>query len=132
MGFFNKLFASESDSEKIAKNNINWYNITSVSELDEIDNVSATKPVLIFKHSTRCIISKTALKNFENEYNISEDDLHLYYLDLLNYRDISNTIAERYKIQHQSPQVLVIKNGVCVYTTSHENIDAKELETKIS
>jgi bacillithiol system protein YtxJ len=68
-----------------------------------------------------------ALKNFENEFDTTSE-IEIYYLDLLNYRAISNEIATRFGVVHQSPQVVLIKNGVSVYNASHENIDAKVLK----
>ena len=83
---------------------------------------SAEKPVLLFKHSTRCAISRMVLKQFERDYNL-EDTVIPYFLDLLQHRDISNEIANRFEVQHQSPQVILIKEGKAVYNTSHESID---------
>ena len=92
-----------------------------------------SKPSLIFKHSTRCGVSRMALKSFEKEFDIDETELDVYFLDLLNYRELSNKVADSLNIQHQSPQVLVLKNETVVYTDSHYSIRAnaiKELLTK--
>jgi bacillithiol system protein YtxJ len=106
-----------------------------LGQLDEIIAISNEKPVVIFKHSTRCIVSRTALKQFETEtlqYNVfTEDNVLFYFLDLLEHRDISNEIASRFGVYHQSPQLLLIKEGKCVYDVSHSAIDAKELEGKV-
>ena len=91
---------------------------------------SNEKPVVIFKHSTRCSISRMALKQFENEFDL-EDRVDAYFLDLLEHRDISNEIANRFKVQHQSPQLLLIKDGKSVYDVSHSDIDAGELKGKL-
>jgi bacillithiol system protein YtxJ len=107
---------------------LNWLPLESIDQLEEIIEISKQKSIVIFKHSTRCFISKSALRSFEAEYNISSHKMDAYYLDLLNYRDISNEIATRFNVVHQSPQILVIKNGVCVYHASHENIQANDLE----
>jgi bacillithiol system protein YtxJ len=123
MGLFGNLFGT-TQNETTA---FNWIPLSDINQLNEIDTQSHTKTQVIFKHSTRCIISRTAIKNFEATYN-QNLTLDLYYLDLLNYRDISNEIANRYGIMHQSPQILVIKNGKCVYSETHEHIDASKLE----
>lgn len=103
-------------------------NLTSIQQLEELDQVSASKPVVIFKHSTRCSISNTAFNRFTKAYeNISKDDLPVYYLDLLNHRDISAQIASRYSVQHESPQSLLIKKGTCVHHASHFEIDMNEI-----
>lgn len=107
---------------------MNWINLTDINQLDLIIEESKNKPVVIFKHSTRCIISKMALRGFENDYNL-DNDYFCYYLDLIAYRDISNEIANRFGIEHQSPQLLIIKNGLVVYNESHEGIDANVLKT---
>lgn len=101
--------------------------MTAISQLDEIVENSNNKTIVIFKHSTRCSISRFALKQFENEYSL-EDKIDLYFLDLLNYREVSNEIANRFQVVHQSPQLLIIKNGVAVYDASHSEIQAEVLE----
>lgn len=124
MSFFDKLFGGDTN-ENIS--NVNWIPLTDVSQLGEITEKSNEKAIGIFKHSTRCSISRFALKQFENEYNL-DNSIDLYFLDLLNYRDVSNEIANQFKVEHQSPQILVIKNGVAVYNTSHDSINASDLK----
>jgi bacillithiol system protein YtxJ len=89
---------------------IHWRPLTTPEQLDEIITLSFTTPVAVFKHSTRCSISRMALKQFENEFDL-EGIVTPYYLDLLNHRDISNEIATRFDVYHQSPQLLLIKEG---------------------
>jgi bacillithiol system protein YtxJ len=93
-------------------------------------NFSNEKPVVIFKHSTRCSVSRFALKQFENEFDL-EDKVEAYFLDLLEHRAISNEIASRFGVYHQSPQLLLIKDGKSVYDVSHSDIDAGELKCKL-
>lgn len=104
-----------------------WKELKEQSQLEQLKTQSEEQPVLIFKHSTRCSISRFALKQFENEFDL-QDKITTYYLDLLNHRDISNEIAFQFNVQHQSPQLLLLKNRVVVYHTSHEDIDATELK----
>lgn len=99
---------------------MNLIALTNESQLTAIVNDSAT--VVLFKHSTRCSVSNMAWKMFQQEWNNNESPV--YYLDLLNYRSVSNAIASQFQIEHESPQVLVIKNGVCVYHATHQAIDA--------
>lgn len=101
-------------------NKMNLIALTNESQLTAIVNDSAT--VVLFKHSTRCSVSNMAWKMFQQEWNNNESPV--YYLDLLNYRSVSNAIASQFQIEHESPQVLVIKNGVCVYHATHQAIDA--------
>lgn len=127
MGFLNKLFSSRGGSEESNKS-ISWKILDQMSQLDEIVEESKNKTVAIFKHSTRCGISRMALKRFEKSYNLEPAQLSLYYLDLLVHRDISNEIAHRFKVYHESPQMIVIKNGNSIYNASHYSIDAEYLE----
>ena len=71
-----------------------------------------------------------ALKQFENEFN-SSDKVTPYFLDLIAHRDISNEIANRFGVTHQSPQLILIKEGKAVYNVSHSDIDAEELDKKV-
>lgn len=132
MSFLNKLFGNseESDNKDTNQNSLHWNALTELKQLDFIAEESEEKPVVIFKHSTRCSISRMALKNFEREY-LDENEASLYFLDLLNHRDISNEIADRFHVIHQSPQLLLIKNGKLVYDVSHSEIDAEALKSKI-
>ena len=133
MSLFNSLFgnSSESDNKDTNQNSLNWNALTEIKQLDAIVEESAEKPVVIFKHSTRCSISRMALKNFEREYNLEEREATPYFLDLLEHRDISNEIAQKFQVIHQSPQLLLIKNGKSVYDVSHSEIDAEALKSKI-
>lgn len=130
MSLFNNIFGS-SDSKDSASGALKWSALTDISQLDAIVQESQNTPVLLFKHSTRCAVSRMALKNFEREYAIDADTAKPYFLDLLEHRDISNEIASRFNVVHQSPQLLLIKNGEAVYTTSHSDIDADEVKGKI-
>jgi bacillithiol system protein YtxJ len=104
-----------------------WNSLTDLSQIDEIVKKSFNKTQLVFKHSTRCSISRTALSKFERNFDNDNKSMDLFYLDLLENRLISNKIAEQFNIEHQSPQVLVIKNGNCVFTATHNVIDADEV-----
>lgn len=126
MGLFEDLFG-KNDKEQPK---LDWYNLDEF-DLNEIDEISFQKPVVVFKHSTRCIISKMALKEFEKTHSIPTDQMNLYFLDLLNHRSISNEIADRYDVTHQSPQLLVIKEGKCIYHNSHDGINANHLKAFI-
>ena len=133
MSLFNNLFGNSSDSNDKGtnQNGLNWNALTEIKQLDAIVDESASTPVVIFKHSTRCSISRMALKNFEREYNLEESEVSPYFLDLLEHREISNEIAQKFQVIHQSPQLLLIKNGKSVYDASHSEIDAEVLKSKI-
>jgi bacillithiol system protein YtxJ len=129
MSLFNSVFGS-SENQNANSNNINWIALQDLGQLNEIIAVSNEKPVVIFKHSTRCSVSRMALKQFENEYDAA-DATENYFLDLIAYRDVSNAIASRFSVFHQSPQLLLIKDGIAVYNASHSDIDAKTVAEKL-
>lgn len=111
---------------------INWVKLRTESELTELVNKeSFEKPVVLFKHSTRCSISTMALSRLENYWDIEEGSVIPVYLDLIEYRSVSNKIAADLDVRHQSPQVLIVKNGACVYHASHSEILAEEIKRNI-
>lgn len=126
---FSNIFGSTENQDNL-NSKISWIPLQDLGQLNEIITVSNEKPVVIFKHSTRCSVSRMALKQFENEFDL-EDKVDAYFLDLLEHRAISNEIASRFGVYHQSPQLLLIKEGKCVYNVSHSDIDAEVLKTKV-
>ncbi len=125
MSLFKRKFTGSEEIKTDSK--VGWKQLTDLEELNTIVKESNEKLVVIFKHSTRCGISRMVLKQFENEFN-SDDKITLYFLDLLEYRAISNAIASQFDVPHQSPQMIVIKDGIAIYNASHENIDAHDLK----
>lgn len=118
MALFGNIFKQKQESFS----NINWIPLTDLEELDTILKNSINKTQAIFKHSTRCGISSMVIKKFENQFNLSDDQIDLYYLDLLNYRTISNTIASKFNVLHQSPQLIVLKDEKVIAHDSHHGI----------
>ena len=112
------------------KSELRWNDLTTLSQLDEINALSNSKPVLLYKHSTRCHIC-TISKNRLELYWQAELGIEPYFLDLIAHRDVSDEIARRYQVTHQSPQVLLIRNGKCVYHASHGDIDFNQLKTRL-
>ncbi|MEN9381587.1 MAG: hypothetical protein RI940_468 [Bacteroidota bacterium] len=104
---------------------MNWLPLTNIEQIENIKNASFTKPQLIFKHSTTCSISRMAHSRFERAD--APDTIDFYYLDLLNHRSLSTAIAEAFQVHHESPQVLLIKNGECTYDESHYGIMMDEV-----
>lgn len=104
---------------------MHWIHLTDDEQLKQIISKSQIKPQVIFKHSTRCSISAVALQRLQK---ISQpSDIDFYFLDLLSYRSLSNRVAEHFKVPHESPQVLVIKDGKCVYDESHMGISMNDI-----
>ncbi len=104
---------------------MDWIHLTSIDELEAIANKSFNTPQVLFKHSTRCSISSMALNRLESSTQPTGVDFYL--LDLLQHRNISAAIAEKFKVHHESPQVLVIINGECTYDESHMGISMDEI-----
>lgn len=112
---------------------MNWNKITDPGQLQEIKKESSETAILIFKHSTRCSISSTALGRLERSWNDTEAvDVKPYFLDLISFREISNQIEKEFNVVHESPQILMIKDGVCTYTASHMGINYKDIISKAS
>lgn len=107
---------------------MNWNILNSTEQLENIKKESENQPVIIFKHSTRCSISATALGRFERAWNDEKaGNIKPYYLDLISFRPISNQIAHEFNVEHESPQLLLIKNGKSIYHESHFGISFEEL-----
>ena len=106
---------------------LDWDSLTELKQLDDLIESSANQKVIIFKHSTRCSISIMVKDRLERKWPDELKNFKVYYLDLLNYRNISNAIAEKTQIEHQSPQLLILDNRQCVYSASHNEINSLEI-----
>jgi bacillithiol system protein YtxJ len=109
-------------SKEVEETYLNWTPLISVDEIKTIKEISKRQAILIFKHSTRCGISRVVIKKFESLFNEENKQLKVYYLDLLNFREVSSKLSEVFQVIHQSPQLLVIKNGISVNDESHYEI----------
>lgn len=106
---------------------MNWTDLTEVAQIEEIVAQSAQQPILIFKHSTSCSISSMAKSRLERQWNFEAEAIKPYYLDLIANRAVSNAVAEHFGVTHQSPQVLLVKEGACVYNASHNSIAVRAI-----
>jgi len=104
---------------------MHWIHLTDEEQLKGILTNSQLRPQLIFKHSTRCSISAVALQRLQKVAQPA--DIDFYFLDLLAYRSLSNRVAEVFEVHHESPQVLLIRNGECVYDESHMGISMNDI-----
>jgi bacillithiol system protein YtxJ len=103
---------------------MNWIELKSLEQVDVIKNESKDHPVLIFKHSFRCNISRAALDRLERNWKNEEMKMvKPYFLDLITFREISNAIADQFRIDHESPQILLIDQGQAILNLSHFEID---------
>ncbi|MNK19424.1 hypothetical protein D3C87_376450 [compost metagenome] len=107
-----------------------WKNITDLAQISQIQNQEGYS--LIFKHSTRCSVSAMAKRRFEMDWETIPEHTSLYFLDLISYRDLSAQIAETFQVHHESPQILLIKNGDCILDASHSDISAVEVAEMIN
>lgn len=107
-----------------------WTKITDISQISEIQKNPGYS--LIFKHSTRCSVSMMAKRRFEMDWDAIPEGTALYFLDLISYRDISAQIAETFQVHHESPQILLIRDGDCVLDASHGDISADEVAEVIN
>jgi bacillithiol system protein YtxJ len=121
MGLFTK--------DKGAK--INWKTLDLENQLTEFIELSKSKPVAIYKHSTRCSLSSMVKSRLERGWDINDNDIDMYYLDLINNRNISNKIASLFAVEHQSPQLIVLDQGKVLYHASHGEIEASVLKQRI-
>lgn len=126
MGLFNKILGNTPSDESPK---INWIPLVSISQLDEIS--ASQKLGVIFKHSTRCFTSKIVLNQFQNHFNLNDNQVDMYFLDLLAHRSISNAIENRFDVYHESPQLIVIKNGKAICDASHSGISQLNIESYI-
>jgi len=124
MGWFGNLFGGEKNGDE---KELPWISLNAIGMLSEIKECSNIRPQFIFKHSTTCGISRMVLGMFSRGYPFDKNTADLYYLDLHAYRDVSNEVAAVFQVMHQSPQLLVIKNGITVYHTSHGAITETDL-----
>lgn len=126
MGFLDRLMSAQ-QAEILG----DWKVLDDLSQLDQIVKDSYDKPVVLFKHSIRCGTSSMMKHQLEGNWNFEASDLDFYYLDLINYRAISNEIADRFGIVHQSPQIIVVKDGKATYDTSHHMISVDGIRSAI-
>lgn len=111
---------------------IPWQPLTQAEQLEDIVRESHEKPVLIFKHSTTCSISAAAKGKMERQWaDAGLADTKLYYLDLLRFRPISAEIAQKFGVRHESPQLLLIKDGECQYNASHMGIRLSDVKSVV-
>ena len=128
MGLFGGLFKGGKNDVKEEEGGLPWIALKDWEQLNEIKERSKKKPQLIFKHSTTCGISRMVLGMFTGNYPFDERSADLYFLDLHAHRDVSNAVATSFQVLHQSPQLLVVKNEVVVFHTSHGAISEVDLE----
>ncbi|MGE5521049.1 MAG: bacillithiol system redox-active protein YtxJ [Candidatus Dadabacteria bacterium] len=104
---------------------MHWIHLTDEEQLKQLIIKSQSRPQVIFKHSTRCSISAVALQRLQKAQQ--PQDVDFYFLDLLAHRPLSNKVAETFSVHHESPQVLLIRDGHCVFDESHLGITMDDI-----
>ena len=110
---------------------MNWNILEHIDQLDHIEKTSFNNPQVIFKHSTTCNISTMAKIRLESKWGPDHQEVDFYFLDLHKHRNISNSIEERYSVFHESPQLILIKDGIAEYDASHFDITIEELNESL-
>jgi len=126
MSFLRGLFGTkkEKEPEKV----VPWQLLTSEEQLDEIAADSSGDLIAVFKHSIRCGISSMILRRFEREYDLELGDVKLYIVDILNHRHISDEVMKRFQVWHESPQLILLRNGKTLAHFSHHQVQADILK----
>ncbi len=127
MGLFHNIFGSKKSNGNETEEKSPWIPLTSLEQLDDIERKSASRTQAIFKHSTTCGVSRMVLNMFQKNPVLQQDNIDFYFLDLHRHREISNEIAQKFHVLHQSPQLVVIKNGETVAQGSHGGINEMDL-----
>ncbi|MGB5237517.1 MAG: bacillithiol system redox-active protein YtxJ [Flavobacteriaceae bacterium] len=127
MGYLRRLFGDHEDKKDSKSSSLPWIALTEMDQLEKISRRSFEKTQLVYKHSTTCGISSMVLNMFTKGYTHPEETVDMYFLDIHRYRSISNEIAHKHGVRHESPQLLVIKNGTVVAHGSHGGIPEMEL-----
>ncbi|WP_445385201.1 bacillithiol system redox-active protein YtxJ [Robiginitalea sp. IMCC44478] len=118
MSLFNRIFSS-SEKETTA---FPWIPLQDEGQLEDLKMASKSKPQIVFKHSTSCGLSSMILRRFEKSQLQAEVEADYYYLDLIRFRQLSNTIAEMFEVPHQSPQLLIVRDGKLRAHASHSAV----------
>lgn len=108
---------------------INWVSLSNDEQLESLKKRSFLKPQVLYKHSTRCSLSSVVLSRIERATIMSEAEFHM--LDLIRFRQLSNKVAADFNVHHQSPQLLLIKDGNCIYDESHLGINMSDLNEQV-
>jgi len=109
---------------------MNWISLNDLHQIDEIRELSKTRPQLIFKHSTRCSVSSMAKNRLER--SVQPEQADFYFLDLIKFRALSDKVASDFDVYHESPQVILIRNNECVYEESHNGINMDDIEMQVN
>ena len=109
---------------------MHWIHLTDEDQLQNIIVRSEEKPQVIFKYSNRCYLSEVMFSRLQKD--CCSEQIDFYFLDLITYRDISNKVSELFNVDHESPQILLVKDGECIFHESHSEISLDEILEHVS
>lgn len=94
---------------------------------------SKEEPVFVFKHSTECPVSAGAAHRTNTfiSKETTQDTPNFYFVKVIERKPVSKTIEANMKVKHESPQLLLLKDGKALWNTSHENITAGRIKTAL-
>jgi len=105
-----------------------WTDLNSSEELEQLIDKSHATPAVIYKHSSRCGTSFFVRKRLEHDWNFADDEVDIYFLDLISNREVSDEVAQRFGVRHESPQIIVISHGESIFDTSHGGVSVKAIK----
>ena len=126
MGLLDKLFGTSERPEE--EKRLDWIQLVDTDQLSSLESASYERPQIIYKHSTTCGISSMVLGMFSRSYPLEKDRADLYFLDIHSYRSLSNEIASRFGVRHESPQLILIQEGNVILHRSHGAIADLNIE----
>jgi bacillithiol system protein YtxJ len=109
--------------------------LRELAELDQIIDYSHKQPVMLFKHSRTCGISAEALDELRvhlDEHAASVASAHYAMVTVQTHRDISNAIAAKLGVRHETPQAILVHGGRVIWTASHFGVNAAELQKALA
>jgi len=115
--------------EKVAKI-MAMNELRSLADLDRALAAGKGK-IVLYKHSTQCGICDGALEEIEEYLKNHSGAGEFYYLDLLAHRDVSNAIAQRLGVKHESPQAIFLDDGKVSSVLNHRAIRVAAIETAL-
>ena len=127
MGFLDKIFGSAGNSQQGVRE-LPWKPLTDPAQLEGLQQNSYEKPQLVYKHSSTCGISSVVLNMFTKSYKLEQEQADLHFLHIQPHRQVSNEVAQRYGVRHESPQLIIVKNGEVSFHTSHGAIAETDIE----
>lgn len=111
---------------------MNWIELSTLEILDALVEKSFSRPVLIYKHSTSCAFSSVVRSRLEHAWSKKPLNIDSYFLNVITHRQLSNGVAEMFQVEHQSPQILIIINGICVFHDSHFGVNHQAIQQAIT